>query len=239
MDGLLSGKRALVTGGTRGIGREISLAFARAGATVVTCSRNPGEAGESLARELKLAGGEHRVLAADVSDVADVDRLVEECGPVDALVHNAGVISHVPFADLPLAEWQRVIAVNLGGPVTVTQRCLGGMPPGSSVTFIGSRVATVGVPLRAHYTASKAGLIGLTRSLAKELGPKGIRVNVLAPGPVETDAPVAPEVRKRYESMIALGRLGRPADVAGVAVFLASDLAGFVSGETIHVDGGI
>jgi 3-oxoacyl-[acyl-carrier protein] reductase len=105
--------------------------------------------------------------------------------------------------------------------------------------FVGSRVATVGMPMGAHYTASKAGLVGLARSLAKEFGPRGLRVNVVAPGPMESDAPMPPEARQRFEHGVALRRLGRPSDVAGVAMFLASDLAAFVSGETINVDGGV
>jgi 3-oxoacyl-[acyl-carrier protein] reductase len=113
------------------------------------------------------------------------------------------------------------------------------MGEGGSVINVGSRVATVGIPLRAHYTAAKAGLIGLTRSLAKELGPRGIRVNLIAPGPIETEAEVPAEVRRRYQKMIALGRLGRPEDIARVVLFLGSDLAAFVNGETINVDGGI
>jgi 3-oxoacyl-[acyl-carrier protein] reductase len=243
MNSLLAGRNTLITGGTRGIGREIALVFARAGAGVVTCSRNGSEDASRLAREFKDTGGDHRVLTADVSVADDVDRLVGECratfGSLDVIVHNAGVISHVPFEELPLAEWRRVVDINLGGAYLVTQKALGLLSPGASVIFVGSRVATVGVPLRAHYTAAKAGLVGLARSLAKELGPLGVRVNVLAPGPVETDQPVPPEVRQRYAQMIALGRLGRPDDVAKVALFLASDLSGFISGETINVDGGI
>jgi len=243
MHGLLAGRNTLVTGGTRGIGRQVVLDFARAGATVVTCSRGGGEDAATLAEELKELGGDHRVVTADVSVAGDVDRLVEECraamGSLDAIVHNAGVISHVPFEELPVAEWRRVVDTNLRGPFLVTQKSLGLLSRGSSVVFVGSRVATVGVPLRAHYTAAKAGLIGLTRSLSKELGPRGIRVNVLAPGPVETEAAVPPEVRQRYAQMIALGRLGQPEDVSKVALFLASDLSAFISGETINVDGGI
>jgi len=240
MEGLLADRKVLITGGTRGIGRELVLSFARAGATVVTCSRAGGDAVE---RELKQLGGDHRVVAADVSDPDDVDRLVDECrsalGSLDAVVHNAGVISHVPFAELPVTEWRRVLDSNLGGAYLVTQKSLSLLANPSSVVFIGSRVATVGVPLRAHYTAAKAGLIGLARSLSKELGPRGVRVNVLAPGPIETEAEVPPEVRQRYSQMISLGRLGQPDDVAKAALFLASDLSCFVSGETLNVDGGI
>jgi 3-oxoacyl-[acyl-carrier protein] reductase len=243
MHGLLAGKKALVTGGSRGIGREIVLAYARVGASVVTCGQHSSAALTSLSRELKDIGGEHRVLIADVGQAEDVDRLVTECratlGGLDILVHNAGVNSHVPFAELPFEEWRRVIDTNLSAAYTVTQKALPLLSAGASVVFVGSRVATIGMPLGAHYTASKAGLVGLARSLAKELGPRGLRVNVVAPGTIETDAPVPPEARRRFEHMIALGRLGRPSDVAGVAMFLASDLAAFVSGETINVDGGV
>jgi 3-oxoacyl-[acyl-carrier protein] reductase len=243
MDLKLAGKKVLVTGGSRGVGRGIVLGLARAGADVVTCYRTDGEAAASLARELKETSGDHQLVKADVSDPAEVDALIEACrtsfGRLDVVVHNAGVISHVPFATLPVAEWRRVVDTNLGGPYLVTQRALPLLSPGASIIFVGSRVATVGIPLRAHYTAAKAGLIGLTRALAKELGPRGIRVNVVAPGPIQTEEPTPPEVLARYQKMIPLGRLGEPEDVAGVVGFLAGDLSRFVNGETINVDGGI
>jgi 3-oxoacyl-[acyl-carrier protein] reductase len=243
MDRLLEHKKALVTGGSRGIGREIVLAYAQAGADVVTCGRTSSSELESLSGELNGIGGEHRVLVADVTRADDVDRLVTECrdtlGGLDILVNNAGINSHVPFAELPPDEWHRIIDTNLSAAYMVTQRALALLATGASVMFVGSRVAAVGMPLGAHYTASKAGLVGLTRSLAKELGPRGLRVNVVAPGPMEADVPMPPEARRRIEHTIALGRLGRPSDIAGVAVFLASDLASFVSGETINVDGGV
>ncbi|MEQ4723356.1 SDR family NAD(P)-dependent oxidoreductase [Nonomuraea sp. B19D2] len=239
----LTAKKILVTGGSRGIGRGVVLGLARAGADVVTCYRTEGEAVTSLARELKETGGDHHLVRADVSNPADVENLVEQCraayGSLDVVVHNAGVISHVPFAELPLEEWQRVVTNNLGGPYLVTQRALPLLSEGASVIFVGSRVATVGIPLRAHYTATKAGLVGLTRSLAKELGPRQIRVNVVAPGPIQTEEPTPPAVLERYQKMIPLGRLGDVADIAGVVAFLSSDLSRFVNGETINVDGGI
>lgn len=239
----LTGKKILVTGGTRGIGRAIVLALAGAGADVMTCYQNESQAVPDLAAELKETGGNHHVMQADISQPADVDRMISECrtryGRLDVVVNNAGVISHIPFADLPLEEWDRVIRVNLTGAFLVTQRALPLLGPGSSVINVGSKVAFVGVPLRAHYTAAKAGLIGLTRSLCKELGPRQIRVNVVAPGPVETEADVPEQVRARYQQMIPLGRLGQPSEIAAAVLFLASDLAGFVSGETLNVDGGI
>lgn len=239
----LAGKRALVTGGTRGIGRGIVLELARAGVDVVTCHRQDSDAVDSLARELKQIGGDHHVVKADVGDPDDVARLVEECrtrlGGLDVVVNNAGVISHVPFGELPLEEWRRVLDTNLTAAYYVIQQALPLLGAGASIVNVGSRVATVGIPLRAHYTAAKAGLVGLTRSLCKELGSRGIRVNLVAPGPVETEEEVPEQVRERYRHLIALGRLGTPQEIAGTVLFLASDLAGFVNGETINVDGGI
>jgi 3-oxoacyl-[acyl-carrier protein] reductase len=239
----LSGHKALVTGGTRGIGREITLALARAGADVLACYRNDGENVAQLARELKETAGDHHLVRADVSDAADVRALVSECsdrfGRLDTVVNNAGVISHEPFERLPLDEWRRVLDTNLTGAFLVVQSALSLMDSGASVVNVGSRVATVGIPLRAHYTAAKAGMIGLTRSLCKELGPRGIRVNLVAPGVVATEVELSDEVRARYEGMTALRRLGRPSDIAAVVCFLASDLAGYITGETINVDGGI
>jgi 3-oxoacyl-[acyl-carrier protein] reductase len=237
----LHGKKALVTGGSRGIGRAVTLGLAAAGADVLACYRQDGEAVDSLARELKEIPGDHHLVKADVSDADDVDRLAQECrdryGRLDVVVNNAGAISHVPFADLAPQEWQRVIDTNVTGVFAVTQRVLPLLPAGASIVLIGSKVAAVGVPLRAHYTASKAALVGLTRSLCKELGPRGIRINVLAPGIVDT-VELPPEQTRRYQQIISLGRLGRPEEIANVATFLASDLASYITGETINVDGG-
>ena len=238
-------KNVLVTGGTRGIGRAIVRTLAGAGANLVTCYRQDEEAAARLADELNQTGGNHHVIRADVSDPAQAAGLVAECrtrlGSLDVVVNNAAAISHVPFAELALSEWQRVIDTNLTAVAQVIQLTLPLMTRGGSIVNIGSRVATVGIPMRAHYTAAKAGLIGLSRSLCKELGPAGIRVNVVAPGVVATEdaANLPAEVLARYRQITALGRLGEPEEIAGVVLFLASDLAGYVTGETIHVDGGI
>ncbi|HKS99647.1 MAG TPA: SDR family NAD(P)-dependent oxidoreductase [Rugosimonospora sp.] len=240
----MKGKRVLVTGGTRGIGLAITRAFVQSGAQVVGCHRQDGPAAESLARELAATGGGHRLVKADVSRTEDVARLVEECrtrlGGLDAVVHNAGVISHVPFAELTLDEWRRIVDTNLTGAFLVARSCLPLLGDGSSIVFIGSKVATVGVPLRSHYTASKAGLVGLTRSMCKELGPRGIRVNVVAPGVIETEeaATLPPERYQMYRNMTSLKRLGQVAEVAEVVVFVSSPAAGYLTGETINVDGG-
>jgi 3-oxoacyl-[acyl-carrier protein] reductase len=250
MDLELAGKRALVTGGSRGIGRGIVLALARSGVTVVSCYRSDGEAVENLTRELKETGGDHRLVKADVSQPEDVERLIDECrqrlGALDVVVHNAGVISHVPVGDLGLDEWTRVIDTNLTGAYLVIHRSLPILTEHASVITIGSRVAAIGMPLRSHYTAAKQGVVGLTRSLAKELGPRGVRCNVIAPGVIETAeiaARLTAEERQayeeRYRSLISLRRFGTVTDIANMVLFLASDLSSYITGETINVDGGI
>ncbi|QMU78179.1 SDR family oxidoreductase [Streptacidiphilus sp. PB12-B1b] len=249
MDLELGGKTALVTGGTRGVGRGIVLALARAGVDVATCYKQDGEAVESLERELKEIGGDHHVIKADLADPAQIEALLTEVGShyghLDVLVNNAGTISHIPYAQLPLAEWQRIINTNLTAAHLVIQGALPLLHEGSSVVSIGSKSAEVGIPLRAHYTATKSALIGLTRSVAKELGSQGVRINVVALGVIETEALHAlPEEQrtlmlKRYSDKTALGRLGLPDEVAGAILWLASDLSRYVTGATIAVDGGI
>jgi 3-oxoacyl-[acyl-carrier protein] reductase len=249
MEWSISGRKVLVTGGTRGVGRGIVTVLARAGADVITCYRQDSAAAADLERELKETGGQHHVIQADLADPAEIERLTRECrdrfGRLDAVVSNAGVISHVPYPRLALAEWQRTLDVNLTAAHLVTQLSLPLMGEGGSIIYIGSKVAEVGIPLRAHYTTVKAALVGLARSLAKELGPERIRVNVVAPGVIETEAMHAmpaeqrEQLRTRYQGKTALGRLGEPAEVGGAVLFLVSPLSGYVTGEVLHVDGGI
>jgi 3-oxoacyl-[acyl-carrier protein] reductase len=243
------GKKVLVTGGTRGIGRGIVLTAAAEGADVITCHRQESPAVDSLTLALKETGGDHHVIRADLADTDEVDRLVAEAehrfGRLDAVVNSAGAISHVPFAELPADEWHRVIDTNLTAAYRVTQRALPLMGQGGSVVSIGARGAAAGIPLRAHYTAAKAALTGLTRSLAKELGPRGIRINVLASGVIETEAmdsmPAerAQALRDGHSAKTALGRLGTVDEIAAVVLFLISDRSSYITGATIDVDGGI
>jgi 3-oxoacyl-[acyl-carrier protein] reductase len=241
----LAGRRVLVTGGSRGIGRAIALRFAEHGASGVVCHRHPSPEAASLAAELDGHAGDWQVLAADVTDPGSVAALVDAArsrlGGVDVLVNNAGIVSHLELDDMELGQWREVLDTNLTAMYLVTRACAAAMGPGGSVINVTSAVAMVGLVGRTHYTASKAGVIGFTRSLAKELGPRGIRANALAPGIIDTDqaAGLTPEQRGRYAQLAALGRLGRPEDVADAAVFLASDGARFVSGVTLNVDGGI
>ncbi|MGW3623216.1 SDR family NAD(P)-dependent oxidoreductase [Streptomyces sp. NPDC000880] len=249
MDLGLRGKKALVTGGTRGVGRGIVRALAQAGVDVLTCYRQESEAVTSLAHELKETGGAHHLVRADVSDPADVTALVEHArthyGHLDLVVNNAGAISHIPYEDLPLEEWRRVVDTNLTGSHLIIQGTLPLLGAGSSVIGIGSKAVDAGIPLRSHYTATKAALAGFNRSLAKEFGGRGIRFNIVALGVVETENLYAlPEDQQkvmieRYSAKTALGRLGTPDEVAGAVLWLTSDLARYVTGATISVDGGI
>lgn len=245
----LKGKKALVTGGTRGIGLGIVRALARQGADVVTCHRQESEAVASLEREFKEIGGSHRVVRADLTNPVQVAGLLDVCeqhfGRLDVIVNNAATVSHIPHAELPLAEWERTVATNLTAVHLVVQHGLRLLGEGSSVVCISSKSIEVGIALRSHYTATKAALTGLSRSLAREYGGRGIRFNVLSLGMIATEAlDELPEQRraqfvKHYSDKTALGRLGSPAEVADALLWLASDLSRYVTGAVIPVDGGI
>lgn len=245
MDLGLNGKRALVTGGSRGIGRAIVLGLAAGGASVAACYTRESDDVRNLRAELDRLDGESYLTQADVSDLDSATQLVSEAterfGQIDVLINNAGVVSHRPLADLEPEEWHRVLNVNLTGVYYVTKVALPSMPAGGSIVNISSAVGMRGMVGRTHYTASKAGMVGFTRSLCKEVGPQGIRANVVAPGIIETDqvSGLNDEQRKRYGSLAALDRLGQPEEIANLVLFLASDLSSFISGQTINADGGI
>ncbi|MGH3972324.1 MAG: SDR family oxidoreductase [Pseudonocardiaceae bacterium] len=240
----LAGKRVLVTGGTRGVGRAVTLAFAAAGADVLTCHRTDEDHPE-LAAQLGSVSSGKRVVTADVTDPDAVHRLIKQTatqfGGLDVLVNNVGVDGKASLPQLSPDEWQRVITTNLTSTYLVTQAALAVLTRNSSVINVGASVAARGRPDAAHYTASKAGLAGLTRSLCKELGPRGVRVNLVAPGVVETKpgAHLPSPVNERIKAMTALGRLCTPEEVADVVLFLASDLSRYITGATINVDGGM
>jgi 3-oxoacyl-[acyl-carrier protein] reductase len=241
----LTDKHVLVTGGSRGIGRATTLAFARAGAHVVACFRHDGEVAAELARELKEIDDTHEVVRADVTRPEDVARLMDICrlvlGGLDVVVNNAGTDGQAPLGELAGSEWHRVVDTDLTAAYLVTQAALPLLVPGASVVNIGASVALRGRPGSAHYGAAKAGLIGLTRSLCKELGPRGIRVNTVAPGVIETEpsAGLPLELRAQIRAMTPIGRLGTPEDVAAAVIFLAGDPSRHVSGVTLNVDGGL
>jgi NAD(P)-dependent dehydrogenase (short-subunit alcohol dehydrogenase family) len=219
--------------------------LAQSGASVAACYNRESDDVRRLRGELEAIEGAGYLAQADVSDPASVDGFVSEAaerfGGLDILINNAGVVSHAMIEQLELDEWHRVIDTNLTAVYLVTKAALPAMPEGSSIVNITSAVAMRGMPGRTHYISSKAGLIGLTRALCKELGRRGIRVNALAPGIIQTDqtSDLDEAGRARYAGLAALNRLGQPEEIASVALFLASDLASFVSGVTLNVDGGI
>jgi 3-oxoacyl-[acyl-carrier protein] reductase len=245
----VTGKKFLITGGTKGIGRGLVLGAAAAGGDVITCYRSEDESVASLVRELKETPGDHHVIRADIGTPEGVTGLIGECtrrfGRLDVIVNNAGVISHIPYPKLPLQEWHRVIDTNVTATFQIIQEALPILGAGASVINIGSKSCEVGIPLRAHYTAAKAAIVGLTKSLAKEFGAQGLRFNVLAPGVIVTEAMLAlpadqlEAMQTRYKAKTALARLGEVDEIAGAMLFLASDLSRYVTGEVLHVDGGI
>jgi 3-oxoacyl-[acyl-carrier protein] reductase len=234
----LEGKTALVTGASKGIGRAVAQSLAEAGARVVLGYRSGADEAEALAAEL---GG--RAVQADVSDADEAKRLVEEAGDVDILVNNAGVTRDGLIARMPDDDWRTVIETNLS---SVFYTCRAVARPmmkrrGGAIVNVSSIVGLHGNPGQTNYSASKAGIIGFTKALARELGPRGVRANVVAPGYVTTQlTTVLPEeLQRAMLDNTPLGRLGDPEDVAGAVRFLCSDEAAFITGEVLLVDGGL
>jgi 3-oxoacyl-[acyl-carrier protein] reductase len=234
----LDGKTALVTGASRGIGRAIAAELAGAGAKVVIGYRSRKDEAESLAAEL---GG--RAVQADVSNAEDAARLVEEAGDLDILVNNAGLTRDGLLARMPDDDWRTVIETNLS---SVFYTCRAVTRPmmkkrAGAIVNVSSIVGVHGNWGQTNYAASKAGIIGFTKSLARELGSRGVRANVVAPGYVKTQlTDVLPE--EATGAMLQntpLGRLGEPEDIAGAVRFLCSDEASFITGEVLLVDGGL
>jgi NAD(P)-dependent dehydrogenase (short-subunit alcohol dehydrogenase family) len=221
------------------------LGLAQGGASVAACYHKESDDVKRLRAELEEVGGASYLARADVSEPASAEEFVrdasERFGGLDILINNAGVVSHAMIEQLELEEWHRVLDTNLTAVYLVTKAVLPAMADRGSIVNITSAVAMRGMAGRTHYISSKAGLIGLTRALCKEVGRRGIRVNAVAPGIIETDqtAELDEAGRTRYASLAALNRLGRPEEIADVVLFLASDQASFVSGVTLNVDGGI
>ena len=241
---LLDGRLALVTGAGSGIGAGIARAMAAEGARVIVADVNQAGAAQ-VAGEIGAAA---RAVALDVTDRAAVDTLATairaQDGPISVLVNNAGIIRRGKLADpAARADWDATLAVNLDGPYVMTTAFLSHLvETKGAVINIGSVQSFVALPNSAAYTASKGGVRALTKALAIELSPLGVRVNAIGPGmiatPLNAKARENPDYMRNFKDRIPLGRLGEPDDIAGPAVFLASDLARYVTGVTLPVDGG-
>ncbi|HXE57423.1 MAG TPA: 3-oxoacyl-[acyl-carrier-protein] reductase [Gemmatimonadales bacterium] len=239
----LSGKVAFVTGSTRGIGHAVARSLHDAGAKVAVLGRDPARA-----REVAAALGERAAgFGCDVTDTAQVETAVAETertlGPIDILVNNAGLTRDNIVPRLSEEDWDAVLDANLTGAFRTVKVVVRGMMKRRSGRIINvtSIVGLTGNKGQANYAASKAGLIGFTKSVAKEYASRNVLVNCVAPGFIETDmtAGLPEEVRAALLQGVALGRMGRPEDVAGAVVFLASELAGYITGQVLVVDGGV
>jgi 3-oxoacyl-[acyl-carrier protein] reductase len=234
----LEGKTALVTGGSRGIGRAIAGELARAGAAVVLGYRSGAAEAEAAARE---AGG--RALQADIVNPDEARSLVENAGELDILVNNAGVTRDGLLARMPDDDWRTVVETNLSGIFYTCRAAARGMMRrrAGAIVNVSSIVGLRGNPGQTNYAAAKAGIVGFTKSLARELGGRGVRANVVAPGYIKTvlTAALPEDARAGMLAATPLGRLGEPEDVARAVRFLCSDEASFITGEVLVVDGGL
>lgn len=243
----LAGKVALVSGGSRGIGEAIARRLAEEGAAVSLCARHL-EATAQVAKAIEARGGQALAVAADVGRTEDVDRLVAACldrfGRLDILVNNAGITRDGLVLRMKDEDWDEVLAVNLAGAFRCARAALRTMlkqKQGGRIVNIGSVVGSMGNPGQANYVAAKAGLVGLTKALAREVASRGITVNAVAPGFIETEMTAGlPEAAKQaYLAQIPQGRFGTTAEVAAVVAFLASEGAAYITGQVIHVNGGM
>ena len=245
----LAGHVAIVTGAGQGLGRAFAKAFAKAGATAVIAERNSKTAA-AVAAEVMQAGGKALAIETDVADPASVERMVQavedQCGRIDTLVNNAGIFSTLemrPFEQIPLAEWDRVLRVNVTGPFLCARAVLPAMRRAGRgrIINIGSGAVSLGRPNYLHYITSKSALVGMSRSMARELGADGITVNTILPGATFTEIErktVTPEQKLKIIAMQCIPRAETPDDLVGSVLFLASDAAAFITGQAINLDGG-
>ena len=244
---LLEGKNALITGASRGIGKAIALQFAEEGANVAITYIHNQEKADTVVAELKAMGVQAKAYCCDAADFSATEKLVTQVladfGHLNILVNNAGKTADTLMLRMTENQWDEVIATNLKSAFNTIHACAPVMlkQRAGSIINLSSVVGLYGNAGQANYAASKAGIIGLTKSMAKELGSRGIRVNAIAPGFIETDmtAGLSVEMRDNTVKAIALRRLGKPEDVARCALFLASELSSYITGQVISCDGGM
>jgi 3-oxoacyl-[acyl-carrier protein] reductase len=247
-DGTGSGRPvALVSGGSRGIGREVVATLARDGYDVALCYRTSTDAAKEVAREAAAAGARTLAMRVEVTDGARVREFVaaaqDTLGPFGTVVTSAGVVRDAALALMADDQWREVVGTNLDGTYNVCRAAIPSLMKrrGGCLVTVSSIAGVHGAVGQANYAASKAGIIGLTRTIAKEYGKFGVRANVVAPGFIETDMTEAvPErAKKQYLRKIPIGRFGTPRDVADLISFLVSDRAGFITGQVLGIDGGM
>ena len=245
--GLLTGKTALVTGAARGIGKAIALKFAAEGANEAFTDLEIDDNGQATEADIAAFGVKAKGYASNAADFAQTEEVVkqvkEDFGSIDILVNNAGITKDGLMLRMTEAQWDAVIAVNLKSAFNFIHACTPIMmrQKGGSIINMASVVGVHGNAGQCNYSASKAGMIALAKSIAQEMGAKGIRANAIAPGFIETamTAALSDDVRAEWCKKIPLRRGGTPEDVANVALFLASDLSSYVSGQVIQIDGGM
>lgn len=241
----LAGKRAFVTGGSRGIGAAIVRRLAADGAQVAFSYSASPDAARQLAADIQATGDHARAIKADSGDTAAVRTAVDDAaaqfGGLDILVNNAGIMLLGMVDDVSEADFDRIVAINLRSSFFAIQQALAHMREGGRIINIGSNtVRRIGSPTASVYALTKSAIEGMTRGLAHDLGPRGITVNVVQPGPTATDmTPGSGPIAEHLQSMIPLGRLGQPPEIAAVVAFLATEAASFITGSSITVDGGL
>lgn len=241
---MLKRKTAIITGASRGIGKAIAIKYAENGAYVGINYLSNDKKAEDTLKKVKKAGGNGILLKGDISNPKQVERIINQflkkTDQIDVLVNNAGIYIRNKLNEITNEKWNKVIEINLSSCFYISKKVIRYMKPNSSIIFISSQIAFRGTPHGADYATTKAGMLGMMRSLALELSDKKIRVNAIAPGIIDTDiiANYTEEMKQKRAKEIPLKRIGTPIDIANTCLFLASDMSSYITGETINVNGG-